>query len=276
MSTKDQTSVSYELDRGIEGGFANSKPAYVSSHVAEETIKTGRFVKLGTDVDKQILNIAATGDVALGKLIGVTVHDRTRETPALLYDDTGGEGIRDFAAKEDVSVMSEGAIYMKPETAMTFASTPYIRHAGRAQVQTLVIDTDLVAGDVVSGKVGGVSIAPVTYGSSNADTLTALAAAIVAAGTNVLAVSNGTTTITVTTLADSSDEDLTTFVVTSGGAGTAVMTTAETATSVHTDNIGRLRNDSDTSTATAAPTGSVRVLESIAANAIGSVSIKLN
>lgn len=272
---KVQTSVNDAPTRGRVGDVANMKPKFATTNSAEEVMKAGIFVKLGTTTP-QIKKLAVTGDVAIGKLWGVTLHDRTRPTPALGIDNSGGEGVRDYAIYEDVPVIKEGSVYMSPEDAMTPSSDIYIRHEGRAQVQTIVMSAALVTGDVVTGEVGGVAIAPVTYATSNAATMTALAAAIELAGTNVSAVSNGTDTITVTTLLDSSDEDLTSWLVTSGGSGTAVATATETASSVHTDNIGRIRSDSDSSTATVAPANTVRVLESIAGDGIGPVSINLN
>lgn len=273
--TKVQTSVSYSPVRGREGDVANSKPKFAVSMVAEEKIKAGRFVKLGSDSDKQVLNLDATGDVALGKLVGVSLHDLSRGMSPLLEDNTGGEGVRDFDVKEGLAVMKEGSVYMLPETAVNPSTSVYIRHAGRAQVQTLVFDAALITDNVINGEVGGVAISPVTYATSNAATLTAIASAIESAGSNVSAVSDGTDTITVTTAQDSADEDLTNFVVT-GGASEAGTTITETASSVHTDNIGRIRNDDDSSTATVAPAGSVRVLEKASADYIVPVSINLN
>jgi len=275
--TKVQTSVVYEPEIALEGDIANSKPKFAVSTIAEETIKVGRFVKLGADSNKQIKNLASTGDVALGKLVGVSLHDRTVETPALNRDNTGGEGISDFVAYDSVAVMKEGSVYLKPETAMNPSTAVYIRHAGRKQAQTLVFSADLVTSNKINGKVGGVSISEITFASDNATTLAAIAAAILAANANVLsAVSDGTHTITVTTLQDVADQDLTDFVVTLG-ASQATAAITETASSVHTDNIGRIRNDSDSSTATIAPTGTVRVLDKITAgDKIVPVSINLN
>lgn len=276
MSTKNQTSVSYTPDRGVEGGIANSKPKFATSHVAEAVIKAGRFVKLGTDSNEQVLPITATGDVVLGALVGVSLHNRNRPMSPLLPDDTGGEGVRDYSAKEEIPVMEEGSVYLKPETAMNFSSSVYIRHAGKKQVQTLVFSGDLVAANVINGDVGGIAISPVTFATSNAATLTAIAAAILAVNDSVLsAVSDGSDTITVTTVLNASDQDLANWVVTLG-AGQVTASITETVIAVDTTNIGRIRNDADGSTATIVPTGTVRAQEKIAANAVGPFSINLN
>jgi hypothetical protein len=276
MSTKNQTSVDYAVTRGREGGIANSNPKFATSNVAEETMKAGRFVKVGTDLNEQVKKIAATGDVALGKLVGVLLHDRGRTMSPLLPDDTGGEGVRDFSAKEEVAVMKEGSVYMAPETAMNHTSTPYIRHAGKKQVQTLEFSAALITGNKINGDVGGNSITEVVFATSNVATLTAIAAAILAANDNVLsAVSDGIDTITVTTVQDADDQDLTNWVVTEG-ASQATTTVTETVTAINTSNIGKIRGDADGGTATIAPTGTVRVLEKAAANDIVPVSINLN
>ena len=275
--TKNQTSVSENPPVGRVGAIANSKPKYQQSMVAEEILKAGIFVKLGTLPAEQIKKISATGDVAIGKLWGVTVHDRTRPTPSLELNDSGGEGVRDFAIGEDVGVLKDGAIYMSPEDAMTPASAIYIRHAGRKQVQTITISGDLVASNVVNGTVGGVAISPVTYSASHEATMNLLLAAILALP-NVESVTLSTTPfyiLTVTTLLDVADQDAEDFIVTLG-AGQETFVEAETVTSVDTDNIGRIRSDSDGSTATVAPANTVRVLDNIGAGEIGAVSINLN
>jgi len=273
--SKVQTSVSEGFAVGIVGAIANSKPKYQQSMVAEEIMKTGIFVKLGTKPAEQIKKISATGDVALGKLWGVTVHDRTRPTPNVELDNSGGEGVRDFTIGEDVGVLKEGSIYMSPEDAMTPASAIYIRHAGRKQVQTLTWSGVLVSLNVINGKVGGIAIAPVTFTTDHATTMQLICDAILLANSDVLTCTFTGNIITMTTKLDAGDEDLSDWVVTLG-AGQVTATIAETATSVHTDNIGRIRSDSDSSTATVAPTGTVRVLDKISADGIGAVSINLN
>jgi hypothetical protein len=65
-------------------------------------------------------------------------------------------------------------------------------------VTTLAFSVALIAANVVNLTVNGVAIAPVTFATSNAATLTALAAAITAMNGVASAVSDGTSTITIT------------------------------------------------------------------------------
>lgn len=69
-----------------------------------------------------------------------------------------------------------------------------------AQVSTLVFDAELIADNSTAITIDGAEIAgsPVVYATSNADTLTAIAAAIQAEAEVTTAVSDGTDTITIT------------------------------------------------------------------------------
>lgn len=62
---------------------------------------------------------------------------------------------------------------------------------------TLTLDADLVAANVVNGNINGVAIAPVTYGTSHAATMTAVAAAIAAIAGVTRAVVSAARVITV-------------------------------------------------------------------------------
>lgn len=275
--TKNQTSVSFSRVEGIEGSIANKgNNDYVRSMVAEEVLKPGRFVKLGTDQNIQVKKLNASGDVALGSLVGMTAYDRSRPMPCLQEDNTGGEGITDFEVNTGVAVVKNGSFFMIPETAMNVSTPVYIRYAAKSQVQTLVFSAALITANVINGKIGGNAISPVTFATDNATTLTAIATAIKTANSSVFsAVSDGTDTITVTTVIDASDQDLSDWVVTLG-ATQATAAIFETVLSVNSSNIGRIRNDADSSTAALAPTNTVRVENNVVANAIVSVSININ
>ena len=97
---------------------------------------------------------------------------------------------------------------------------------GVKQVHTLVFSGDLIASNAVNGNVSGAAITEVDYDTSHEDTLTAVAAAIQANATVLSAVSNGTDTITVTSIAYE-DIELTGFLVT-GGAGQETIVATET------------------------------------------------
>jgi len=277
--TNFQTSIADKPEIGLEGHiYTNNNNKFAISGVVEtDTIKAGRFVKLGTDANSQIKNISATGDVALGKLVGVALADDSRADGFLDVSDLENQPTAlDFEDGESVAVLKSGSVIMVPETAMTSASTVYIRHAGKEQVQTIVFSADLIADNVINGKVNGTSISAITYGTSNAATLTAIAGAIANADSDVKsAVSDGTHTITVTTVMDAEDVVLSNFAVTAGVSQATVAIT-ETVASINTSNIGRIRNDVDGGTATISPTGSCRVLNSCAANGKAILNLSIN
>lgn len=88
--------------------------------------------------------------------------------------------------------------------------------------------TALVTGNVINGTVDGIAITPVTYATSNAATLAALATQLQALASIETAVSNGTNAITIT-YATGRTPVFGPFVVT-GGAGQAVITFAQSQT----------------------------------------------
>lgn len=129
----------------------------------------------------------------------------TNETPAVsgnfgsgyakLYRASDLESIKtDFSAGG--ATYAEAVKLMSPNPKV---SQFYIikRGAPTAGVYTLTFSAPLAAGDVVTGTINGNAIS-VTYATSNADTLTALAAAIQALDEIATAASNGTDTITIT------------------------------------------------------------------------------
>ena len=99
---------------------------------------------------------------------------------------------------------------------------------GVKQVHTIVFDAALITGNLIDGLVDGVAITQVPFNTSNTQTLTDLATEL-QSKTNILtAVSDGTDTITVTTVAYVKIA-LTGFVVTAGAtqAGVVVTETVE-------------------------------------------------
>lgn len=96
-----------------------------------------------------------------------------------------------------------------------------------SQVQTLVFSGALVTGNLVNGNIGGVAITEVPFDTDNATTLTNLASEIQSNANVLTAVSDGTDTITITTILGKEYLALTDFVVT-GGAGQATTTITQT------------------------------------------------
>ena len=104
---------------------------------------------------------------------------------------------------EDATVGADslafGAVYFGQQVAPT-KLTVIKEGTGASQVGELVFDAALVDSNEIEIKIDGAEIAgsPVTYATPNADTLTAIAAAIQAEAGVTTAVSDGTDTITIT------------------------------------------------------------------------------
>lgn len=235
-----QTSYTTDMGKPFPGVIADIRPREIDSKLWEGTAtgSFGKFVTRGA-ADNQVLLPSAIGN----EMLGVIVAHQGGKTLAL-----GATSIV-IEAEDSLNVMREGNIYVATEDACIPGDEVFVRYAGKKQVQTLVFDADLVTSNVVNGDVGTEAISPVTFATSNAATMTALAAAILAANTSILtAVSNGTDTITVTTIQDAADQDLANFVVTLG-ASQAGATETETVEAINTSEIGNCRTDADSTTA---------------------------
>ena len=82
---------------------------------------------------------------------------------------------------EDVgSVLQEGAIYVKPEQAVTPASSVYCRYKLGEQVSTLTFSGVLVTSNVIDMDVDGVAMTSVTFATNHATTMGLIAAQLVA------------------------------------------------------------------------------------------------
>ena len=226
------------MDKAYAGVIADLRPLEVDSKLWEDTAfgKFGIFVTRGTN-DGQVLLPSAITDNMLGVVVAHQNIELNRTATDIVIE-----------AKDSVNVLRTGNIYATTEDSCAAGDEVFVRYSGKEQVQTLVFDAALIASNVINGSVGGLAIAPVTYGTSNAATLTAIAAAIELVNVNVSAVSDGTDTITVTTNQDAADQALTVWVVTLG-ASQAGTTVAETVEALSSTLRGQVRTDSDSTTA---------------------------
>ena len=270
--SRRQQSVGY-TSGPLQAGYAsNTQPDNTYTCKAQDTLYYGRFVKKGAtsgsvETIMPVANVSAATDITGTRtLFGVTMIDGTRVQEPSINDTIGGFYIDAVQAGSLLSVRSMGPIQLNCETAMNNLSDIYIRHAARVQVQTLVFDADLITGNIINGEIGGVPITEVLFDTDNETTLTAIADAIFATAGNTKiasAVSDDTDTITVTSILDVKDQNLTGWVVT-GGASQAAITIDETAGSVKSSMIGSIRNDGDGGTATEIPdTMQIKIIEAI-------------
>jgi len=235
-----QTSYTIYPSKAFAGMVSDIAPRDATGMLYEDTktARFGRFVVRGTAEDQCKLPTAST-DVYLGPIIASANYELGRgETQVAIVDE------------DTVSVLRRGGIYVEIDDTVVAGETVCVRYAGKKQVQTLVLDADLVTSNVINGQVGGVAISPVTFATNHATTMAAVAAAILAANDNVLSATVDTRTITVTTVQDASDQDLSAWVVTLG-ASQATAAVTETVAAINTTELGICRNDTDSSTAVA-------------------------
>ena len=105
-----------------------------------------------------------------------------------------------YAVESALPTLNDGMIYVPVNQTVTADDDVYIQHSDTLNVQTIVFSADLVASNSIATTVNGVSLTPTVYATSNAATLTALAASIEATAGVLTAVSDGTHTITVTSV----------------------------------------------------------------------------
>lgn len=230
-----QTAVNINQPVGINGSFADSGPKDVATFASIEKVPFGQMISRVSGSDNKGKLPSTASDITNSKNVaGVAVSDQARESKE--------DGLPAGYEKEDaVSTLREGRIYVKVEDAVTPASDVFVRFQGRQQIQTIVFDAALITGNLVDGDVNGIPITQVPFDTDNATTLTNLAAEIQLQPEVATAVSNGTETITVTTVQDG-DVSLTNFIVTAG-ASQAGTTIAETQSGVTTFERGAFRSD---------------------------------
>lgn len=234
-----QTSYTRDMIKGFPGLIADMRPIEADSKLWEGSVSGsfGVFAARGTGDGQAVLPSTSTVANILGPIVAHQNIELGRTETEV-----------EIVAENSINVLREGNIYVETEDACTPGAAVFVRYAGKSQVQTLVFDATLIASNVIDGDVGGESIASVTFASTNAATLTAIAAAMETANSAVTAVSDGTDTITVTTDLDASDQPLTSWIVTLGAtqAGTTVTETVEAVDSALR---GQVRTDADSTTA---------------------------
>lgn len=136
----------------------------------------------------------------------------------------------DFSTSGDTYKAFQAAASQSPRVKYVYVGK---RTTAVATVKTLTFSGALATGHVVAGTVNGTAIS-VTYASSNADTLTAIAAAIAAVEGVASATSNGTDTITITATAQWI-LSVSTFTVTNSPARTCTTATSTAGRTIQDD-----------------------------------------
>lgn len=199
--------------------------------------------------------IALTLNLIAGK-IGATVSN----IPAIITDEApsgSGDFGAGYAKKYKVNQLAAVATDFSDsgltyDAAVAIASqTPKVnefyvikRASAVAAVVTLVFSANIVTGNTIAGTVNGNAIS-VPYNTSNAQSLTDLATAIQALEMVATAVSNGSTTITIT-FESEWEPSVSTFTVTGGSSQATCTTTVTTPATNIVDDIANAVNEDAT------------------------------
>lgn len=127
-----QTTYSDNLEVALEGQLADGTPHSIRGYAAEVEIPFGRAVIAGTDPDHQVKLPGLTTD----KILGVSMQSHAREKDAATL-------------KDMINVMRQGAIYVRPEDAVTPASPVFVRFTANGAGKTVgqFLTTDDKVGD---------------------------------------------------------------------------------------------------------------------------------
>jgi hypothetical protein len=230
-----QTSYPLDLSEGLAGQQFDMNPqTIVSMNNPAVAIYHGRAVEKITG-DEDGIKLPDNGSA---NLWGVAVKDPTNEEDY-------------YEALEAVAVMTQGRIYVPVEEAVTPDDSVYVRYDGKYQVQTFVLDADLVAGNTIAVDVDGNTVSYV-YAASHLASMQAFAALLAAQpGINTAVVGGaGNRTITITGSSMEADVALTNASIT-GGATQAGITITETVDRISVTERGKFRTDADSTTAMA-------------------------
>ncbi|NIQ92385.1 MAG: hypothetical protein GWN93_26765 [Deltaproteobacteria bacterium] len=177
--------------------------------------------------------------------------------PASGSDDFLGVALRNmqltdeyYPVKSALPVFKRGRIYVEVEEAVTPDDDVYVRYAGKAQVQTLTFDADLVTDNDFDVDVDGVAMTQVPFNSTHDQTMSDIADQLVADFPQIASATTpggGSRVITITAASTEADVAITDPVVTGGGSQAGAVV-AETVASVSEDDKGLFRNDADSST----------------------------
>jgi hypothetical protein len=254
-----QTTYSQEMDVAVAGleAYGGDYPARkLTRNNPSEEIDYGKGVVKITGDDDGVKLPSAGGDV----FEGVALLDFNKS--AGLYE-----------VNSALNCMVGGCVYVTVDQTVTPDSSVYCRYAGRAQVQTIVFDADIITGNTVAGTVNGTAVSQ-AFTVDHLTTMTALAVLIAAVSgvTSAVVGGAGNRTITVTSSSHETDVTLGTFTVT-GGVSQAGNVITETVNSVSDSLIGTFRGDADTSTALAVSGAKFR--EGAAAGGLAVLEINL-
>lgn len=233
-----QTAYNTELSQGIAGGLLWSS-------------------------NNEAVTCAAVGNVYFGRLLFAGFTENNVFTCKLPDSDPGegGSGAGGaFASQRDISkayysdgdavpCVTKGGIWIEAEEPIEEGDDVYVRFNGKKQVQTFVLDGDLIESNTITVKINDTTY-DVTYADSHVATMTAFALEIASniAVESAVVGGAGNRTITITAAVMGDEVEITDEAIT-GGVSQANITVTETVNAVPLTDRGKVRTDSDSGTA---------------------------
>lgn len=119
-----QTATDYSIDHGaaIEGAVVDNQLSNKISRLAEVAIGFGRFVRRGTQLDRECALPTVTGNISADALLGVAVRVQDHQANA--------SDVLQYEIGRDVGIMRSGSIWVFSETSFIAGNTPFIVHTG--------------------------------------------------------------------------------------------------------------------------------------------------
>jgi len=241
-----QTSYSQSMTRAVAGNIVDANPKRVSTKAnTATTLEFGRGVVQDSSNQGNV-RLPASGD-ALADFAGVALLDNKIEAPA------AGGVATEYPLNSAMGVLEEGNVWVQTEESVAVGDDVYMRITGRKQIRVITFNADFVASNNINLKIDGVAMTQITYATSHAATIAAVAAQILAQFGSVIGAavaSSGPRTITLTALNTGEAGEFTVSdIAVTAGASQATGVATETQTSVEDSDAGKFRNDSDGSTA---------------------------
>ncbi len=245
-----QTSYENRMTEAVVGQLVDAfdvANAEVISAKASGIAPFGRMLVMSVADDVLSLPTVKLADGLLTKYPGITHRDLTKVSGQ--YED-----------KDVVAVLKKGKIWVETEETVAVGDRVYVRIDGKKEVYTITLDGDLIAANVITAKVNGVTCTE-TYAVSHDATMAAFAVKIAAVvGVETATLEGGDNHI-VTITADTKGETLTvTDAAITGGAGQAGIVVAKTVTGIAVSSRGKFRKSADGATTVLLTTASVEWL----------------
>jgi hypothetical protein len=228
-----QTSVANEQSKNLPGTIMGVQGNETASMInTTEEIEFGRGLDKISGVERGVKKSASAG----GVFYGVSIRDMKEQAKA---------EAEKYILNSPVGVKQNGRIIGEVEGSPNPDNAVYVRFAGKPQIQTFVLDADLVSGNVITVDVDGVTVSE-TFASTHLATMQAFAAKIAAeAGVNTAVVGGaGDRTITITAAVNGVDVLLENEGITLGGSQANIVI-SETQASISDDDLGKFRVDVD-------------------------------